>query len=161
MMIKRTMMMTALAALFVVPYAAIAQPFREKQSTQINQSDVPALLVQQENRKELLIEKLNLNDAQKQAIQSIRATYQSEIANKNEALRLAHDEMKALALDGNSSRSQLEEQHLIVANLRRDIGNLMFEQMMDIRDELTVAQREELAQHMEQHMARRWDKWRK
>lgn len=110
----------------------------------------PTLLARGGNGKDALLESLNLSTAQKAQIQSIRTSYQTQMASRKTSMNQAYATMKTLMANGNTSRSQLENQHRTVATLRREIADLQFQQMMDIRDVLTPTQRQEMAQYMSQ-----------
>ncbi|OKH14165.1 Spy/CpxP family protein refolding chaperone [[Limnothrix rosea] IAM M-220] len=100
-----------------------------------------------QNRGELM-DKLNLSNSQKQQIQGIRQRYSSQMNTLTSQMRTARATMQNLA-QSNASRSQLERQYRTVSNLREDIADLKFRQMMDIRDVLTVSQRQEMAEYLE------------
>lgn len=113
-------------------------------------SNQPNLIARGDDGKDALLNSLNLSATQKSQIQTIRASYQAQMSTKKTAMSQAYGTMKTLISNGSSSRSQLENQHRTVATLRREMADLQFQQMMDIRDVLTPAQREEMAQHMNQ-----------
>lgn len=114
------------------------------------------IFLAQKGSEDALIDKLDLSDAQKQAIRAIRSGYRSQIESKRAAMQQASETMKDLMQNSNTSRNQLENQHRTLSSLRQDLANLHFQQMMDIRDELTPTQRAELRQHMGQKKAQGW-----
>ncbi|AFY40158.1 hypothetical protein Lepto7376_4021 [[Leptolyngbya] sp. PCC 7376] len=90
-----------------------------------------------------LLSKLDLSSTQKQQIQAIREQYRPQMTNLMSEIRAAQEEMKSLA-QSNASRSQLESQYNANSSLRNEMADLKFAQMMDIRDILTVSQRQEM-----------------
>ncbi len=101
-----------------------------------------------QNRGELM-EKLNLSNNQKQQIMAIRQRYSPQMNSLSSSMRSARETMKNLT-QSNASRSQLESQYRTVSNLREEMADLKFQQMMDIRDVLTVSQRQEMVDYFEE-----------
>ena len=93
------------------------------------------------------MDKLNLSTTQKQQMKAIRDEYQPQLSSLMSQLRSAQETMKSLA-QSNASRSQLESQYQNVSSLRNQFSDLKFEQMMEVREILTVAQRQEMVQFM-------------
>ena len=98
------------------------------------------------NRGELL-DKLDLSATQKQQMKAIRDEYQPQLSSLMSQLRSAQETMKSLA-QSNASRSQLESQYQTVSSLRNQFSDLKFEQMLEVREVLTVAQRREMVEFM-------------
>lgn len=96
-----------------------------------------------------LMEKLNLSNSQRQEIQDIRQRHSSQLNRLTSQIRSARNTMKNL-VQSNASRSQLENQYRTMSNLRGELADLKFQQMMDIRDVLTVSQRRDLADYLEE-----------
>jgi len=128
---------------------AIAEPMANPLGN-LTVSHQPHLIARGGNGKDELLDSLNLSDAQKAEIQAIRSSYQAQMSIKQTSMNQAYATMKTLITNGNTSRSQLEDQHRTLTTLRREIADLQFKQMMDIRDVLTPAQRQEMARHMNQ-----------
>lgn len=105
------------------------------------------------NRGELL-RKLNLSNSQKQEIQAIRNRYSPQISSLRTEMKEARQTMRSLA-ESNASRSQLESQYAVNSSLRNQFADLKFQQMLDIREVLTVAQRREMADFIEEKMQER------
>ena len=105
------------------------------------------------NRGELM-RKLNLSNSQKQEIQSIRSRYSSQMSSLKTEMKEARQTMRSLA-ESNASRSQLESQYNANSRLRNEFADLKFQQMLDIREVLTVAQRREMAEFIEEKMQER------
>ncbi|BAW97219.1 hypothetical protein NIES970_21680 [[Synechococcus] sp. NIES-970] len=95
-----------------------------------------------------LTDKLDLDANQRQQIQAIRDNYRSEMGAQYGVMRQEQSTMRALLLNDNSSRTELEAQHRVLTQVRRELADLHFQQMLDIREVLTPEQRAELAQHM-------------
>lgn len=114
------------------------------------------MLLAQNSAEDDLIDKLDLSNDQKRKIQTIRNRYRSQMNSKRTAIQRANETMKNLMQNSNTSRRQLENQHRTISSLRQDLANLHFQQMMDIRDELTPAQRAEIRQHLAQKKAQSW-----
>ncbi|MBV5261008.1 periplasmic heavy metal sensor [Synechococcus moorigangaii CMS01] len=111
-----------------------------------------------------LLDKLSLSPSQKEQIQRIRDEYQRQMRMQRAAVQGAKEIMRDLIRDSTTPRSQLEAQHRMVSALRQELANLHFQQMLDIREVLTPAQRAELAQHMAQkhrgdRLQKRWQNW--
>lgn len=152
-MLKHNVLFATAIALSLSSGVAIAVPADGNVGT--SRASSPMLLAQK-GGEDALIDKLDLTDEQKQTIQSIRTGYRSQMESKRTAMQQAHEAMKNLMQDSNTTRSQLESQHNTVSALRQDLANLHFQQMMDIRDELTPAQRAEVRQHMGQKKSQGW-----
>ncbi|MGB2925160.1 MAG: Spy/CpxP family protein refolding chaperone [Limnothrix sp.] len=151
---------TVTALSFSSAGVAIAEsvPTTETLST----TNTTTLLARGGAQKDALLASLNLSTSQKQQIQTIKNSYQSQMGAQKSTMRQAYEIMKNLMANGNTSRSQLESQHRTIASLRREVADLHFRQMMDIREVLTPAQRETMAQHMLQYMNSNKDlTWRK
>ncbi|WP_198159638.1 Spy/CpxP family protein refolding chaperone [Picosynechococcus sp. PCC 7003] len=129
--------------------------------TNFTASPTPVLVSQGDDREADLIDKLDLSAAQRQQIQGIRANYRSQMGAKRAAVQQAKNAMRTLMRNSTTTRNQLEAQHRTITNLRQDLANLHFRQMLDIREVLTPAQRAELAQHMAQkQQSTRFQRWR-
>lgn len=105
------------------------------------------------NRGELL-RKLNLSNSQKQEIQAIRNRYSGQMNSLKTEMKDARQTMRSLA-ESNASRSQLETQYNVNRGLRNEFADLKFQQMLDIREVLTVAQRQQMAEFIEEKMQER------
>lgn len=97
-----------------------------------------------------MLEQLNLSDAQKNEIQSIRQRYREQMQPLHEQLRTQQDQLRDL-LAGTATDSQIRTQHNQVLETRQKLGNLHFESMLEVRNVLDQNQRSQLAQMMEQH----------
>ena len=158
-MLKKQVLMASAVALSLTGEMAIADSTTK--ATNFTVSPAPVLVSQGEDREADLIDKLDLSAAQKQQIQGIRANYRSQMGVKRAAVQQAKNTMRILMRNSTTTRNQLETQHRTITNLRQDLADLHFQQMLDIRAVLTPAQRAELAQHMAQkHQGDRFQRWR-
>lgn len=95
-----------------------------------------------------LIDKLNLSAAQREQIEGIRADYDQRLTSQQAEIHNARGTMRDLIRESTTPRSQLEMQHRQIGELRRQLADMRFQQMLDIRAVLTPTQRAELVQHM-------------
>ncbi len=96
-----------------------------------------------------LMEELNLTAEQQQRMQGIRSKYEGNISQRQQELRQAAEQLSQL-MAGNASTPQIRAQHDRVQDLSQQLGDLRFESMLEMRDVLTVEQRNRFAQLMEQ-----------
>ncbi len=97
---------------------------------------------------EKFMEKLNLTEEQKQKIQVIRQKYQPEIQQTDQSLRAEKSKLREMMVK-NQSSDQMRNQHRKIVALHQKINNLRFERMLEIREVLTVQQRQDFASMME------------
>ena len=96
-----------------------------------------------------LAEALNLTDDQQQQIQSIRQSYGSQIQQKRQTLQTLRQELNDLYVT-NASAEQLRDKQRELSQLREEINNLNFESFIEIREILTLEQRQQFRDFMEQ-----------
>ena len=101
-----------------------------------------------------IMEELNLSDAQKQEIQSIRESYRPQMQPLHEQLRSEQDELKNL-MSSNASDSAIRSQHNEVISIRQELGTLRFESMLEVRNVLDESQRNQLREFMEENRGSR------
>lgn len=101
-----------------------------------------------------IMEKLDLSEAQKDQLQSIRSEYQPRLVEREEALSDAYATLREMMTDDASS-SAVRRQHQQVQTLRQEMSDLRFESMLQMREVLTPEQREEFAELMEDRRAGR------
>lgn len=134
--------------------------------TQFSPSETPKLTAQsfrnepgsRQQRRERrgdIMEALDLSQAQKEELQSIRNQYQPRLMEKQEALFEAHQTLREMMIEDNASTSEIRTQHEQVQDLRQEMSDLRFESMLEMREVLTPEQREEFAQLMEERRAGR------
>lgn len=107
------------------------------------------------NRKDMF-EQLNLNEQQKQQIATIRQKYRNQMEQTSGRLRTAQQELQQL-MSSNASKDTIRAKHQQVGNLEQELDKMRFESMLEIRDVLTTAQRQELEKMMQQQRARMRD----
>ena len=112
-----------------------------------------------ESLKGQVIDELNLSDAQKQKIKQIHQQYQGQISQSQESLRSAQQRLSQMMV-GTDSSAAIRTQHQEVIQLRQALDNLRFESMLEMRAVLTIEQRRQFAQLMQQRQdnSRRFDR---
>lgn len=110
-----------------------------------------------EKKRKDLFEQLNLSESQKQQISTIRQKYRKEMDQTSSRLRTTQQELQKL-MTSDASRDSLRAKHQQVGDLRQEMDKLRFESMLDIREVLTTAQRQELEQMMQQRRTRTPDR---
>lgn len=95
------------------------------------------------------MDKLNLSAEQRQQIQSIRDRNKDQFQQRQQALRQQMQELRDL-MAGNGSTDQIRQKHQQIQSARQELDNLRFENMLAIRDVLTVDQRRQMAEMMQQ-----------
>jgi protein CpxP len=96
-----------------------------------------------------LLEELNLSDAQLQQMQEIRERGRTQSEPTRNQLQQAQEQLKNL-MTGNASESAIRTQFQQVQSLRQQLASMHFDHMLEMRNVLTPAQRQEFAQLMEQ-----------
>ncbi|MGL5034546.1 MAG: Spy/CpxP family protein refolding chaperone [Microcystaceae cyanobacterium] len=99
---------------------------------------------------ERMMEQLNLSAQQKQDIDAIRQKFQGQTKPLQEQLRKQMEELRTM-MDGAATSESIRTKHSQVMALRQQLGNLRFEGMLESRDVLTVEQRKQFAQLMQQN----------
>ncbi len=92
-----------------------------------------------------LLRQLNLTEAQKQQIKTIQERDRESRKSAIEQLRSGETELKNM-LDGTSSNETIRAKFNQIQNLRQQNMKMHFEQMLAIREVLTVQQRSQLSQ---------------
>lgn len=108
-------------------------------------SPVPAQPKTGERRIERLRAELNLTPEQETQIRAIYEEAKTESADERQELQAAYTAMKS-ALAGDASDAQLRQQHETIQDLRGELGDLAFETLLEVRQELTPEQRERFAE---------------
>ncbi|WP_199245394.1 Spy/CpxP family protein refolding chaperone [[Phormidium] sp. ETS-05] len=96
-----------------------------------------------------LLQQLNLSQEQMQQIENIRTQYQSQFQAQMEQMRTERERMQNL-LASDASEGDLRNQHNKMTQLHQKMGEMRFNQMMEIRRVLTSEQRRQMAQLMQQ-----------
>ena len=96
-----------------------------------------------------LLEQLNLTSEQKEEIEQIRQKYQPQIAQTRSSLRSERDKLREM-MTGNELAENIRSQHESILSLDRQLRNLHFETMLEMREVLTPEQRQEFASIMDE-----------
>ncbi|MGK7927248.1 MAG: Spy/CpxP family protein refolding chaperone [Spirulina sp.] len=96
-----------------------------------------------------LADELNLTEDQQQQIQAIRQEYRSQIQQKREMVRTLRQELNDLYVS-TASAEQLRDKQQELSQLREEINNLNFESFIEIREILSLEQRQQFRDFMEQ-----------
>ncbi len=95
------------------------------------------------------MDQLNLSEQQKQKLQAIRSQYKDQLSQRKQAVRQATRQLRDL-IAGNASVEEIRAQHQQVQGLRQQLENVSFESMLATREVMTLDQRQQYAQLMEQ-----------
>ncbi|NJM00241.1 MAG: periplasmic heavy metal sensor [Synechococcaceae cyanobacterium RM1_1_27] len=104
------------------------------------------------NRDDNWLVQLDLSDAQLRRIQGIRNTHQPRLLEAKQDLREARLELGSL-LTGDATAEAIREQHNAVRLLDEEVRDLRFESVLQIREVLNPAQRQELGTMLEQRLS--------
>jgi protein CpxP len=152
---RRTMLLGACGALAI---AAFATPILSQNAVMAQEFDQPMLAQgfdRPGNRGGRLLEELDLSDAQKQEIKAIHERGRNQSQPTRDQLRQAQEQLKNL-MAGTASESAIRSQYAQVKALRQQMADIRFDHMLEVREVMTPAQRQEFAQLMES----RREQWR-
>ncbi|NES94554.1 MAG: Spy/CpxP family protein refolding chaperone [Desertifilum sp. SIO1I2] len=96
-----------------------------------------------------IMQELNLTPQQMQQMQAIRQRYQGQMQSSRQSLRQAHQELQQL-MASDAPVSQIRDKHRQVQQLRSTVADLQLENMLEMREVLTLQQRQMLNQRMQQ-----------
>lgn len=96
-----------------------------------------------------LLRQLNLSTEQERQMGQIKAKYESQMRSIKNDLRSERQKLKEMMVT-NQSANEIRNQHRRVANLSQRFHDLRFENMLEIREVLTLEQRQEFAKIMEE-----------
>ena len=88
-----------------------------------------------------LTEKLDLTDEQSTQIDAIHEKYRAANEENYQQLREAREEMRSL-LTSDANADRLRQQHQQMQSLRQQLANSRFEAMLEVREVLTLEQRQ-------------------
>ena len=103
---------------------------------------------------QMLMEELNLSQAQIQDLEEIKQKYQDQFSQQRQELKEAQQELSEL-MAGTASTRQIRNQYRQVSRLRQQMGDLHFESMLEMREVLTPEQRRQFAEQMQRRHGRR------
>ncbi|MEP0916837.1 Spy/CpxP family protein refolding chaperone [Leptolyngbya sp. DQ-M1] len=95
-----------------------------------------------------LMRELNLSADQMTKIQQIRSRYRDELSNDRNAARQAQQELRAL-MAGTATDAQIQEKYRQVKDLRAKVADAQFNSMLEIRNVLSIEQRQKFAERMD------------
>lgn len=99
-------------------------------------------------------QKLNLTNEQQKQMRVVKEKYKPQMSSLREQIQ-AEREKLATMMQGNQSESSLRSQHQKIVNLDQQIHNLRFESMLEMRSVLTMEQRQQFADMMDDRRANR------
>ncbi|MGK7903196.1 MAG: Spy/CpxP family protein refolding chaperone [Hormoscilla sp.] len=97
---------------------------------------------------QMLMEQLNLSQAQMQDLEEIKQKYQEQFERQRQQLHEAQQELSEL-MAGTASTSQIRNKYRQVSQLRQQMGDLHFESLLEMREVLTPEQRRQFAEQMQ------------
>ncbi len=146
MLLRNISLFAALAAVSLVNISdAVAVPNFENNNRVVAQK--------QGDRRQRWIEKLNLSQEQKNQIAEIREKYRDRMSPLREKYKSARQELRTM-LNGTARDSQIRAKHREVVRLRQQLENLRFDSTLEMRNVMTVEQRQEFAKLMEERRQR-------
>ena len=111
-------------------------------------------IADRDRRKKEVMSNLGLDDSQKTKMREIKSKYKTQIDSIREQITSERQKL-AQMMQGNNPTSELRSQHQKVADLGKQMHNLRFEIMLEMREILTTEQRQKLAESMVELRARR------
>jgi Spy/CpxP family protein refolding chaperone len=92
---------------------------------------------------------LNLSQQQMQQIQQIRTRYKDQLQSDRDTLRQEQQKLRDL-MAGNANDTEIKTQHQKVRDLRIKLADAQFNSMLEMRNVLTVEQRQKFVDRMNQ-----------
>ncbi|AOW99370.1 hypothetical protein BJP34_07780 [Moorena producens PAL-8-15-08-1] len=99
--------------------------------------------------KDRLVKQLNLNQVQRQQLNAIKLEYEESIIDLRQEVSQAKQTLSELMV-GTADRETIRTQYQQVQLLNRQLGELHFESMLQMREVMTPEQRIQFAQFMRQ-----------
>jgi Spy/CpxP family protein refolding chaperone len=154
MLLRRKSFAVAIAVFLVASTVAIANPYLSSKTLSNTSWEQPVAQMSQqaqaqEEERERVLERLNLTGAQKQQIASIRRKYSGQIYQLQETTQTAQEDLFEM-MTGNESASDIRSKRQEFVELRQELGNVLFESMMEMRNVLTPEQRTQLKELMQE-----------
>ncbi|MDJ0733681.1 MAG: Spy/CpxP family protein refolding chaperone [Nostocaceae cyanobacterium] len=147
------------AASTLLPISTIAAPFnnssRDFRVAQQQTEGRPQFAGRwgMRGRKGQLMEQLNLSTEQQENIQKIREDYKQQMQSNRQKIRELKQEMRQLMV--NASKDDIRKQHQKIQEHHQKLSDIRLEMKLAIRDELTLEQREKMAELKQQRWERR------
>ncbi len=107
-----------------------------------------------EERRQRMIEELNLTDEQVQQLDAIRSDRKDAAKSNYEALKTERETLRNL-VSNSASVNELRSQHQKIQDLRQSMGSERFENMLQMYEILTPEQRTTFAEKMKMRGGRR------
>jgi Spy/CpxP family protein refolding chaperone len=159
MIVKEVALIVTVLTLGIGGTMALADSVKESPSSVLISET--KIMAQQERgkprgkeRAEQLQERLNLSNPQMEQLSSIRQKYRSQMEQVREKMKAKGQELSQM-IQGNASENDLRNKHQEMSVLRREMEDLRFESMLEVRKVLTPEQRQQFAQLMEERGQRR------
>lgn len=155
-MLRRVAIVVASSVLVLAGSAAVlrAIDFGSQNQPLISQApDRPA-------RRELgLMRELNLSADQMTKIQQIRLRYRDGLQRDRAAARQAQQELRTL-MAGKATDNEIQEKFRQLQALRTKTAEMQFNSMLEMRNVLTLEQRQKFAERMEKRRGETYDRFR-
>jgi Spy/CpxP family protein refolding chaperone len=100
-----------------------------------------------EERRERILEQLDLTEAQQADIQAIRDQARAEHDGLRQQLERERATMRSL-MEGNATADQIRQQHDLIQQLHQQLGDAMLDTRLEIREVLTEEQRAQFVERM-------------
>lgn len=95
-----------------------------------------------------LIEKLDLTNEQLLQLQDLRGAHMDDRQGNQEAIKAAHDQLRTLMADPNTTAEALRSQHQQISQLKQAMADERFENMLQMWEILTPSQRVTFSESM-------------
>lgn len=99
-----------------------------------------------------LAEKLNLTAEQKQEMSQIKTKYEPQMKTLREEMGAEREKLRTM-MRNNESTENIRSQNQVISSLGEKMRTLGFESMLEMREVLTPAQRDQFAQLMQERRA--------
>ena len=123
-----------------------------------NQRNVNFIADRYRSKKEIM-SNLGLDESQKTKMKEIKSKYKTQVDYIRQQMTSERQKLAQMMQSSNSS-SELRSQHQKVVNLGKQMHNLRFEIMLEMREILTTEQRQKWAESMVELRAKRKGRFR-
>jgi len=132
-------------AVLQTPQSAIAQSTPQPSAPQQSTPSTRRITQFTNPIEAAVLAQLNLTPDQKQKIQSINDTYQSQMSQITQAMRQTSQEYRQMMSGDTATDAQLREKHRQLQEASQQMGNVGFERELAVRNVLTPEQRKQKA----------------
>ncbi len=101
-----------------------------------------------------ILSKLDLSAEQTQQIEAIQTKYQSDREPLHQELRAEMNTMRSL-FSSDATTQEIQGQRQTVRNLKNQLEDIRFNQMLEVREVLTTEQRDQMAELLAERMKHR------